>query len=170
MADEKKPGNHSRPAFQENWRAGAVPIPEDIQPIIEAWKQVCPDTSPEALMFPTSGRNGDAPRHAKNFLKWRIHPVADKLGIPRKLVTFQVMRRTVGTDLQKHGTIKDAQQILRHANIQTTGNVYMQQIPTSVMEAINSRTRAILTTRRQVAGGNSNAMGSNGPQLEMGFL
>jgi hypothetical protein len=33
----------------------AVPIPEDIRPIIEAWKQVCPDTSPEALMFPTSG-------------------------------------------------------------------------------------------------------------------
>lgn len=30
----------------------AVPIPEDIRPIIEAWKQVCPDTSPEALMFP----------------------------------------------------------------------------------------------------------------------
>jgi hypothetical protein len=34
--------------------------------------------------------------------------LADKLGIPRKLVTFQVMRRTVGTDLQKHGTMKDA--------------------------------------------------------------
>jgi integrase len=147
----------------------AVPIPEDIRPIMEAWKQACPDTSPEALMFPTSGRQGDVPRHAKNFLKWRIHPIADKLGIPRKLVTFQVMRRTVGTDLQKHGTMKDAQQILRHANIQTTGNVYMQQIPTSVMEAINSRTRAILTTRRQVATENSNAMGSNGLQLENGI-
>ena len=146
----------------------AVPIPEDIRPIIEAWKQVCPDTSPEALMFPTSGRHGDVPRHAKNFLKWRIHPIADKLGIPRKLVTFQVMRRTVGTDLQKHGTMKDAQQILRHANIQTTGNVYMQQIPTSVMEAINSRTRAILASRKPISGEMSDAMGSNGLQLENG--
>jgi integrase len=90
-----------------------VPIPEDIQPIVEAWKQVCPDTSPEALMFPTAGRHRKVRRHAKQFLKWRIHPIADKLGIPRKLVTFQVMRRTVGTDLQKHGTMKDAQQILR---------------------------------------------------------
>jgi len=118
------------------------------------------------LGIPTSGCNGDVPRHAKNFLKWRIHPIADKLGIPGKLVTFQVMRRTVGTDLQKHGTMKDAQHILRHANIQTTGNVYMQQILTSVMEAINSRTRAILTTRRQVVGKNSNAMGPNGLQLK----
>jgi len=144
----------------------SVPIPEDIRPIIEAWKQACPDTSPEALMFPTSGRHGDVPRHAKNFLKWRIHPIADKLRIPRKLVTFQVMRRTVGTDLQKYGTMKDAQQILRHANIQTTGNVYMQQIPTSVMEAINSRTRAILASRKPIAGKNSNSMGSNGLQFE----
>lgn len=78
------------------------------------------------------------------------------------------MRRTVGTDLQQHGTMKDAQQILRHANIQTTGNVYMQQIPTSVIEAINSRTRAILANRKQIPGEISNAMGSNGLQLENG--
>jgi integrase len=147
-----------------NASRNAVPIPEDIRTIIEAWRQVCPDTSPEALMFPTSGRNGEVPRHAKNFLKWRIHPIADELGIPRKLVTFQVMRRTVGTDLQKHGTMKDAQQILRHANIQTTGNVYMQQIPTSVMEAINSRTRAILANRKGNPAKALHAMGSNGLQ------
>ncbi len=48
-------------------------------------------------------------------------------------MTFQVMRRTVGTDLQRYGTMKDAQQILRHASIRTTANVYMQQIPASVV-------------------------------------
>jgi hypothetical protein len=100
----------------------------------------------------------------------RIHPIAHKLGIPRKLVSFQVMRRTVGTDLQKHGTMKDAQQILRHANIQTTANVYMQQIPTSVMEGINSRTRAILASRKPIPEEISNAMGSNGLQLESEVL
>src|SRR6266849_4965076 len=35
----------------------------------------------------------------------------------------------------------------RHASIQTTGNVYMQEIPASVRTALNSRTRAILATR-----------------------
>ena len=34
----------------------AVPIPDDIVPIIEAWRQICPDTSPDALMFPTHGK------------------------------------------------------------------------------------------------------------------
>jgi len=133
----------------------AVTIPDDIIPMVEAWKQVCPDPSPEALMFPTFGRDErkgqKVPRRAKNFLKWRIYPIADRLKIPRQLVTFQVMRRTLGTDLQKHGTMKDAQGALRHASIKTTADVYMQEIPESVRAAINSRTRAILSSRREVS-------------------
>ena len=51
-------------------------------------------------MFPTFGRGERkaeaVPREAKNFLKWRIRPIARKLGIPDRLVTFQVMRRSPG--------------------------------------------------------------------------
>ncbi|HLJ90750.1 MAG TPA: site-specific integrase [Candidatus Angelobacter sp.] len=137
----------------------AIPIPEDVIPIVEAWRKASPDNSPDALMFPTFGR-GDrkgqsVPRQGRNFLKWRIYPIADKLGIPRKLVTFQVMRRTLGTDMQQHGTMKDTQQILRHASIKSTGEVYMQEIQASVRKAINSRTRAIFRTRsgESLAGG-----------------
>jgi integrase len=105
-------------------------------------------------MFPTFGRaerkGQKVPRRAKNFLKWRIYSIADRLKIPRKLVTFQVMRRTLGTDLQKHGTMKDAQGALRHASIKTTADVYMQEIPASVRAAINSRTRAVLAKQREV--------------------
>ena len=129
----------------------AIPIPEDAIPIIEAWRSVSKNTAPDALMFPTFGRGmrkGEVvPRQGRNFLKWRIHPIADKLGIPRKLVTFQVMRRTLGTDMQGHGTMKDAQQILRHASIKTTAEIYMQEIQASVRSAINSRTRAIFSQR-----------------------
>jgi hypothetical protein len=60
-------------------------------------------------------------------------------------VTFQVMRRTLGTDMQGHGTMKDAQQILRHASIRTTAEIYMQEIQASVRSAINSRTREIFS-------------------------
>jgi integrase len=148
----------------------AVPIPDDIVPIIEAWRQACSDTSPDALMFPTYGtgeRVGkQVPRRAKNFLKWRIYPVTDRLKIPRKLVTFQVMRRTLGTDMQRHGTMKDAQAALRHASIKTTANVYMQEIPVSVRAAINSRTRAILAQRRKIAAKSENATCPNVSQLQ----
>ena len=57
------------------------------------------------------------------------------------------MRRTLGTDLQGHGTMKDAQQILRHASIKTTAEIYMQEIQASVRSAINSRTREIFSQR-----------------------
>ena len=64
-------------------------------------------------------------------------------------MTFQVMRRTLGTDMQGHGTMKDAQQILRHASIKTTAEIYMQEIQASVRSAINSWTRAIFSQRKR---------------------
>jgi hypothetical protein len=73
--------------------------------------------------------------------------IADRLGIPRKLVTFQVIRRSLGTDLQGHGTMKYAQQILRYARIKTTAEIYMQEIQASVRSAINSRIREIFRQR-----------------------
>jgi integrase len=132
-------------------RASRAPIgvPALVRPVIHAWQQVCPDPSPEALMLPTFGRGerkGQAvPRWGKNFLTGRIRPIARQLGIPDQLVTFQVMRRTLGTHLQHHGTLKDAQGALRHASIQTTGDVYMQAIEGSVLQALNSRTSEILS-------------------------
>ena len=84
------------------------------------------------------------PRWGKNFLVWRVRPIARKLGIPDRLVTFQVMRRTLGTDLQHHGSLKDTQSVLRHASIKTTGDIYVQPIEQSVLQAVNSRASALL--------------------------
>jgi hypothetical protein len=99
-------------------------------------------------MFPTFGRGErkgqSVPREAKNFLTWRIRPVSRKLGIPDHPVTFQVMRRSLGTHLQQHGTLKDTQGVLRHASITTTGNVYVQVVEESVMRAVNSHATAVL--------------------------
>src|SRR5579872_357056 len=125
-----------------------IPVPERVRPVIEAWRKLSKDSSPETLMFPTFGRGerkGQAvPRWGKNFLKWRIRPIARKLGIPDRLVNFQVMRRTLGTDMQQHGTLKDTQGMLRHASIKTTGDVYVQTIKQSVLAAVNSRKSAVL--------------------------
>jgi integrase len=99
--------------FKTRSSRAPIGVPEQVRPIIQAWQQACADLSPKALMFPTFGRGertGQAvPRWGKNFFKWRVRPIARKLGIPDRLITFQVMRRTLGTDLQEHGTLKDAQ-------------------------------------------------------------
>ena len=141
--------------FKNRQSRAPIGVPEQVRPIIEAWHEACPDPSPEALMFATFGRGdrkGQAvPRWGKNFLRWRIRPVARKLKIPEELVTFQVMRRTLGTDMQKHGTLKDVQGALRHASIQTTGDIYVQSLESSVQAAMNSRTGKILKYRENIA-------------------
>lgn len=95
-----------------------VPIPDLVRPYIQSWRAVCENTAPEALIFPTNGKRSrkgqKVPFDSTNFMERRIYPVADKLTIPRSLCRFQVLRRTVGTDLQSHGTVKDAQTALRH--------------------------------------------------------
>jgi integrase len=125
-----------------------IAVPEPVRPVIKAWQRICSDPSPEALMFPTFGRGkrtGQAvPRHAKNFPRWRIRPIADRLKIPARLITFQVMRRSLGTYLSGHGTLKDAQGALRHASITTTGNVYVQVVEDNVMRAVNSHASTVL--------------------------
>ena len=127
-------------------------------------------------MFPTFGRGertGQAvPRWGKNFLRWRVRPIAQKLGIPDRLVTFQVMRRTLGTDLQEHGTLKDAQGALRHASIRTTGDVYMQTIESSVLQRDELQNQA--DPRRQGKTGrikveDAGSKGSRSESEEIGF-
>jgi integrase len=63
-----------------------IPVPEPVRPVIEAWRRICKDSSPDALMFPTFGRGdrkGQAVlRDGKNFLRCRIRPVSRKLGFP----------------------------------------------------------------------------------------
>ena len=126
----------------------AIPVPQLVRPVLENWRRQCADSSPDALMFPTFGRGkrkGQAvPRWGKNFLAGRIRPIARKLGIPNRLITFQVMRRTLGTDMQNYGSLKDTQSMLRHASIKTTGDIYVQTIDQNVLQAVNSRTAGVL--------------------------
>ena len=133
-----------------------VPLPDLVQPIVAEWHRQCKDTSPDALMFPTTGKRSrkgqKVPFDSTNFMERRIHPVADRLGIPRRLVTFQVMRRTVATDLQFHGSPKDAQTLLRHASVTTTLDIYQQSVSESVKGALNSRTEAVFASAKSEGG------------------
>lgn len=125
-----------------------IPVPKLVRPVIENWRRQCADSSPDALMFPTFGRGkrkGQAvPRWGKNFLTGRIRPIARKLGMADRLITFQVMRRTLGTDMQNFGSLKDIQSMLRHGSSVTTNDIYVQPIDENVQQAADLRTAAVL--------------------------
>lgn len=112
---------------------GPVHIPKQLADDLRSWQQHCPDSSPEAFIFPNK-RGGFM--NADNYRKRVLHKLAEQLGIPR--LTFQVIRRSIATLAQRKGTVKDVQGVLRHSRTPTTTDVYMQVMPEGVQATVNA--------------------------------
>jgi len=119
-----------------------VYLPLELRREIEAWKTLSNPQSGDALMFPSSA---GTPIRGGNFLRRHIKPIAISLGIDPHLLTFQVLRRSFATRNQKRASMKDVQEHLRHARIETTGNVYVQAIPESVRSMVEADITDVLT-------------------------
>ena len=53
-------------------------------------------------------------------------------------MNFQILRRTMATQAQGMGSVKDIQSHLRHSRPDTTANEYMQALPASVQNMVSS--------------------------------
>jgi hypothetical protein len=75
------------------------------------------------------------PKQAKSNLR----PIFDE-AIEQEFerLNFQILRRTVATQAQRMGSVKDIQAHLRHARPNTTAYEYMQEQPESVQEMVGS--------------------------------
>jgi integrase len=109
-----------------------VHLSPQTQRLFEKWKAGCANSSPDALVFP--GKSGK-PMWSGIWLQKHIQPIAKRLGITVP-ITFQVFRRSCTTRNQKHGSLKDVQVHMGHGSIETTGDVYMQEIPESVTRMV----------------------------------
>ncbi len=94
-------------------------------------KQECTDASPEAFIFPNSIGGVIDTGNYRNRL---LNPLAKRLGLPR--LNFQILRRTMATQAQRMGSVKDIQAHIRHAKADTTANEYMQELPESVKKMV----------------------------------
>ena len=110
-----------------------VHLPDGMANELRRWKLECKDRSPEAFIFPNAdGGFIDTANYRFRVLK----PLAEKLGIEK--LNFQVLRRTMATQAQRMGSVKDIQAHLRHARPDTTAYEYMQELPESVQEMVGS--------------------------------
>ena len=128
-----------RPWGKTKKSLGRVHLPKELADDLWLWKQECPDSSPEAFIFPDA-KGGFM--DTGNYRRRVLHKLAKDLELPK--LTFQVIRRTIATLAQKKGTVKDVQGLLRHSRAATTTDVYMQEIPESVqatVDAINAELR-----------------------------
>src|ERR1700759_2281344 len=71
-----------------------------------------------------------------NYRERILKPLAEAVGLPR--LTFQILRRTMATQTQNMGSVKDIQAHPRRAKADTTANEYMQELPESVHAMVGS--------------------------------
>jgi hypothetical protein len=74
--------------------------------------------------------------HVNNYLYRVLKPLAEGLGLEK--LNFQILRRTMATQAQKMGSVKDIQAHLRHSRPDTTAHEYMQELPESVHQMVGS--------------------------------
>jgi integrase len=110
-----------------------VHLPDGLTSELRRWKRECKNSSPEAFIF--SNADGGC-LDTSNYRFRVLRPLAEKLGIER--LNFQILRRTMATQAQGMGSIKDIQAHLRHAKADTTANEYMQALTESVREMVGS--------------------------------
>jgi integrase len=110
-----------------------IHVPPALTVVLGKWKKICPDSSPEAFIFPN--RDGGF-MDADNFRKRVLGNLREKLHLPK--LTFQVIRRSIATLSQTKGTAKDTQGMMRHERFPTTMDIYVQVIPEGVKQMIDS--------------------------------
>lgn len=86
-----------------------------------------------------SGRAGK-PLPKRIWLEDVLRPAIESLKIH---VDYRILRTTFSTLMQKHGTVKDIQQMMRHASPNLTVGTYMQAMTESVKEAVGSLEEAL---------------------------
>jgi len=122
-----------RPFGKTKKSLGKVHIPDGLNEDLLSWKLECPDSDPDAFIFP----NADGGMmDTANYRSRVLTPLAKKLVIPK--LNFQVIRRTIATRAQKLGSIKDIQALLRHTTSDTAANEYVQELPESVQLMVES--------------------------------
>ncbi|WP_052201155.1 tyrosine-type recombinase/integrase [Terriglobus sp. TAA 43] len=110
-----------------------VYLPDGLATELRAWKIECGNVSPNDFIFP----NADGGfLLVSNYRNRVLKPLAKQLGIEK--LSFQILRRTMATQAQKMGSVKDIQAHLRHARPDTTANEYMQALPESVQQMVGS--------------------------------
>ena len=105
-----------------------IPLSETALMVIEEWKRRVKKPEPEGLVFST---RGGTPISPNNVLRRAIFPACDALKLKR--ATWLTFRRTYSSWCHDQGVPgKVVAQLMGHANVDTTLNVYTQVLDGSL--------------------------------------
>jgi integrase len=123
-----------------------VPIDQFTGDELSAWRKESCYSRPEDWVFASEKTAGKMPPWADTLLDRFLQPAAKRAGIA-KWVGFHTFRHTYSTLLKANGEdVKVVQELMRHANIATTMNVYTKALTPAKREA-QSRVVDVLLER-----------------------
>jgi integrase len=112
-----------------------VPLDPWIAEELLTWKRATPYNQPEDWVFASTRMKGEQPYSPDSLLKRQIRPAVKRAKI-LKHVGWHTFRRTFSTLLKANGEdIKTVQELLRHATIKMTLEVYAQAVTPAKRQA-----------------------------------
>jgi|tagenome__1003787_1003787.scaffolds.fasta_scaffold20986559_7 integrase len=109
-----------------------LPISSTLVDVLKKYRANGGECSPEALVFRTSK---GTPLNAKNLYNRELAPACDQIELPR--VSWHSFRHTHATLLgDVGGSLKTAQALLGHSDMETTLNTYTHAVPDSQRTAV----------------------------------
>ena len=109
-----------------------IPMSQKLCEALKTHRASCIHSGPKDLVYSTTK---GTPLSPKNLYNRALAPVCDKLNLPR--VSWHSFRHGNATLLGEVGeSVKTAQAILGHSDIETTLNTYMHAIPDSQRRAV----------------------------------
>jgi integrase len=116
-----------------------IPMSSALSKVLQSHRATCPHKEPADLVFCTSK---GTPMSPKNLYNRALAPACDTLNLPR--VSWHSFRHANATLMGEVGeSIKTAQSILGHSDLETTLNTYMHAIPDSQRRAVERVARVL---------------------------
>ena len=105
-----------------------LPLDPGIAAVLLGWRAHTAFNQPDDWLFASPQMLGKQPYWPETLLRRHIRPAAKRAGIKKK-IGWHTLRHTYGTLLKANGEdVKTVQELMRHANSQTTLNVYAQAV------------------------------------------
>ena len=130
IAENYSSGEFGPPKTRSSHRV--IPISSALRNQLESHRARATRTGPEELVFQTPK---GSPLDAKNLYNRELAPACDEIGQPR--ISWHSFRHTHATLLHENGeSLKTAQALLGHSDLETTLNTYTHSVPDSQKRAV----------------------------------
>ena len=122
-----------------------IPMGPYLADMLKKWKDEARYVGPDDWVFASVRTQGKRPLWGQSLMRKRIHPVAKKLGI-NKRIGWHTFRHSYSSLLRSLGTdIKVQQDLLMHSSARLTLDTYTQSVTPAKCEAQEAVIRLLLT-------------------------